>query len=152
MRAYSFRLPLAAVLALAALPALAQGNACQDGQKLLTERQTLMKQWVDMSGGGKKKVDPRPACTLFTKIANNSSATLKWLEVNKDWCQVPEGFVTTFKESHDGVLSTKNQACQVAAKVTEMQKKAAEAQRAGGGGMLGGGGLTGEYKIPQGAL
>jgi hypothetical protein len=150
MRASSFSLPLAAVLALAATPTLAQSNACTEGQKLLTERQTLMKQWMDMSGGGKKKVDPRPACTLFTKMASNSTATLKWLEANKDWCQVPEGFVTGFKESHDSVLGTKNQACQVAAKVTEMQKKAAQGQ--GAGGMLGGGGLTGEYKIPQGAL
>jgi hypothetical protein len=38
--------------------------------------------------------------------------------------------------------------------MAEAQKKAAQAQRSGGAapGMLGGGGLTGEYKIPQGAL
>jgi hypothetical protein len=153
MRALSKSLPLAAVLAVMALPAFAQTNVCEEGQKLLTERQTLMGQWAEMVKSG-KKIDPRPACTVLTKVANNSNATLKWLDTNKDWCQVPEGFVNGFKQSHDGIIKTRGQACDVAAKMAEAQKKAAQAQRSGGAapGMLGGGGLTGEYKIPQGAL
>ena len=153
MRALIRSLPVAAVLALASSPTLAQSSGCQDGQKLLTERQTIMGQWAEMVKGG-KKIDPRPACTVLSKVATNSTATLKWLEANKDWCQVPDGFVENFKQGHDGILKTRSQACDVAAKVEEAQKKAAQAQRSGGpgGGMLGGGGLTGEYKIPQGAL
>ena len=154
LRAFTLSLPLAAVLTVAAVPAFAQSSACTDGQKLLLERQNLLKQWNDMSGSGKKKVDPRPACALFNKMASNSSSTLKWLEANKEWCQIPDNFVQSFKQGHESVVSTRTKACEVAAKVTEMQKKAAQAQGAGGApaGMLGGGGLSGEYKIPQGAL
>lgn len=150
MRQTSLRLFAAAALSLIGLPALAQSNACVEGQKLLQERQTLMKQWTEMSGGG-KKVDPRPACTVFTKLVNNSSNTMKWLDANKDWCQVPDEFAEGFKASHPNIVKTKDNACQVAAKVTEMQKKAAQGGAAGAG-MLGGPGLTGQYKVPQGAL
>jgi hypothetical protein len=153
------RLHLAAAFATVGLvfaaPALAQSNSCEDGQKILVERQSLIKQFQALGGGAKKKpVDARVACTIFTKLVSNGDKGIKWMEANKDWCQVPDQIVTSFKSDQSHVTDLKGKACGAAAKMAQMEKQAREAQKngGGGGGLLGGGGLTGTYKIPQGAL
>jgi hypothetical protein len=153
-RAFSLRSPFVAGLAAAGLvfaaaPALAQANACAQGQKIIMERQNLFQQWNNLAGKG-KKVDPRTACNLMTKLVSNGETGLKWLEGNKDWCQVPDQIAEGFKQSQQQAKDARGKACQIAAQMNEMEKKAKEAQR--GGGNPFGGGLTGEYKIPQGAL
>ena len=138
-----------------AAPAMAQSSDCAYAQKFLGERQSLIKQIQGMSGGGKKKtVDARVACTIFSKLVSNGDGGLKWITSNKDWCQVPDEFVNNFKADHGRAVEMKGKACTAAAKMAQMEKQAREAQKngGGGGGLLGGGGLTGSYKIPQGAL
>lgn len=131
-------------------PALAQSADCQSFPKTLQERQALIKQ---VNGLG-KKANPKDACTLFTKLTTNGASGLKWLELNKDWCQVPEQFAETFKADHARVTNIKGQACKAASQVAVMEKKAREQAQQGGGrsGLLGGEGLSGSYKMPQGAL
>lgn len=142
---------LAAVGIFASAPAFAQSSACQEGQKILMERQTLMKQLSDMTGNGKKKVDPRAACTLFTKISKNGEVGMKWMGENKDWCQVPDQLVEGFEKDHKQVQTVRGQACGAAAKMAEMEKRAKQqAQQQGGPRM--GGGLTGTLSVPKGAL
>lgn len=141
-------------LAVATAPAVAQSGVCQEAQKYLGERASLGQQ-ISKLAGKDKKIDPRPACGLFTKLVANGEATLKWMDANKDWCQVPEQAVVNFKAEHDSVSKTKGQACQAAAKMATMEKQARQAQQQQqqrGGGLLGGPGLTGQYKVPQGAL
>ena len=137
---------------LASGPALAQAG-CEESQKLLGERADIMKQ---ISGLGKKQIDPGAACSVFTKLASNGAVVMKWMETNKDWCSVPDDFVTKFKADHQKVSAFKGKACQAASQraVMEKQRRQAQqqAQQAGGGGLLGGPGLTGEYKVPKGAL
>lgn len=139
-----------------ATPALAQSTSCQDAQKFLSERQNLIKQINALSGksegkGGKKQIDPRAACTVFTKLVSNGDTGIKWLDANKTWCQVPDQFAESFKQDHKRAMDMKGQACQAAAKLAEMEKKAKQAQQQGSG-LLGGGGLTGSYTMPKGAL
>ncbi|HZH10230.1 MAG TPA: hypothetical protein VEZ24_07665 [Microvirga sp.] len=142
---------LAAVGIFASAPAFAQSAVCQDGQKLLMERQSLVKQFTDLTGGGKKKnVDPRPACTVLTKLASNGENALKWMSTNKDWCQVPDQVVQSFEQDNKRVQSIKGQACSAAAKVAEMEKRAKQQAQQGGPRM--GGGLTGTLTVPKGAL
>ncbi len=135
-------------------PALAQASGCQDGQKIIAERQNLAKQIQKLSEGGKKKqVDPRAACPLFTKLAANGEAGVKWMTANKDWCQIPDQVVTGFTEEHKRIQDIKGQACTAAAKIAEMEKKAKQAQQQQKqNGNPFGGGLTGSYSIPKGAL
>lgn len=141
---------VAAAGIVAAAPALAQSE-CQEAQKFLQERQSLIQQINKLGGEGKKKqIDPRAACSVFTKLVNNGNTGVKWLEANKAWCQVPDQFAQSFEEDHKRAVSMKGQACAAAAKMAEMEKKAKQAQQ--GSGLLGGGGLTGTYRIPQGAL
>jgi hypothetical protein len=138
-----------------AAPAFAQSNSCQDGQKILQERQSLIQQINKLSNGGKnKKLDPRAACTIFTKLATNGEAGVKWIDANKDWCQIPDQFAENFKQDHGRAVNMKGQACQAAAKMAEMEKRAkqqAQQQQQGGHNPFGGG-LTGTYSVPKGAL
>jgi hypothetical protein len=145
---------LAAAGVLVAAPAFAQSSNCQDAQKFLGERQSLIQQINKLGGEGKKKtIDPRAACGIFTKLVNNGDAGVKWLTANKEWCQVPEQFATGFTDDHKRALDMKGKACAAAAKVAQMEKQAKQAQQSGsGGGLLGGGGLTGSYTMPKGAL
>jgi hypothetical protein len=141
--------------ALAALtaPASAQSSPCMDIQKHIEERKAIVAR-LQALGGKKKSLDPKEACALFGKLVVNGNSTLKWAETNKDWCQVPDSFVEGMKNDHNRATSLKGQACRAAAKQAEMERKARQqAQQGGGsGGLLGGPGLSGEYKIPQGAL
>ncbi|NIX76650.1 hypothetical protein [Microvirga terricola] len=151
-----FRSHLAAAFAATgifmAAPALAQSSNCQDAQKFLSERQTLIQQLNSLSGGKNKQVDPRAACAIFTKLTANGDTGMKWIEANKDWCQIPEQFADGFKKDHARSVEMKGKACAIAAKMEQMEKQAKNAQQNGGGGLLGGGGLTGTYTMPKGAL
>jgi hypothetical protein len=135
----------------AAAPALAQSSGCQDAQKFLTERQSLIQQ-INKLGGKDKKIDPRRACSIMGKLVANGEVGVKWLDANKDWCQVPDQFATNFREDHDRSKDMRKQACEAAAQLTALEKKAREAQKQQQSGNPFAGGLTGEYKIPKGAL
>lgn len=139
---------------LAAAPATAQNAACQEGGKIMNQRQAIVAQ---LSSLGKNKIDPRAACPLFGKLVSNGAAALKWMEANKDWCAIPDPFVENFKGDHVKATELRSKACAAAAQVQAMEKKARQAQQEGGGaggagGTLGGPGLTGSFKLPQGAL
>ena len=130
-------------------PASAQSSACQEGQKILQERQNLIQQINKLSNGKKKQVDPRAACTVFSKLVVNGNAGQKWMTDNKDWCQIPDQVGENLKQEHAKVKELRAQACQAAAKFEQMQKQARQQQQ---NGNPFGGGLTGQYKMPQGAL
>jgi hypothetical protein len=131
-------------------PAQAQSAACQQLGAYLAERKSLV-EVVQNLGGKNKKMEPKAACAAFSKLVANGTTTLKWAETNKDWCQVPDQFIEGIKTDHEKVSKIRGQACGVAAKQAEMEKKARSGQGSAGG-LLGGGGLEGSYKIPQGAL
>ena len=77
-----FRSHLLAAFAVAGIfvsaPAFAQSSGCQDGQKIMQERQNLIQQINKLTEGGKKKqIDPRAACTIFSKLVTNGAAGQK---------------------------------------------------------------------------
>ncbi|HZW46681.1 MAG TPA: hypothetical protein VFF61_04080 [Microvirga sp.] len=148
----TFLAALAALGIFASAPASAQSSACQDGQKILLERQEIIKQVTALTGGGKKKqIDPRAACTVFGKLVTNGDAGLKWMTTNKDWCQVPEQVFENFQQDHKRAQTFKGQACGAAAKLAEMEKRAKKQAQQGAPGRIGGG-LTGTLSVPKGAL
>ena len=145
---------LAGFTGLAATPVTAQNAACQEGGKIMNQRQAIVAQ---LSSLGKNKIDPRAACPLFGKLVSNGTAALKWMEANKDWCSIPDPFVENFKGDHAKATELRGKACAAAAQVQAIENKARQAQQEGGGaggagGTLGGPGLTGSFKLPQGAL
>lgn len=139
-----------AVLTAGALPAAAQAPDCQSIAGSLKERQEIVKR---INGLGKNKIDPRKACTAFGSLASNGDKILKFVEANKAWCQIPDSFADGLKEDHKRVTDMRGKACKVAAQVTQAEKQARQnAQQQQGRGAFGGPGLTGEFKVPQGAL
>jgi hypothetical protein len=138
-----------AAVALVAAPALAQSESCQQFGKILKDRESIV-QKLNAAGNNKnKKMDPKSACSLFGSLVANGEGAVKWLEANKDWCQIPDQFITGIKGQHAQAVSLRGQACKVAAQQIEIEKKA---KQGGGSGLLGGEGLTGSFRMPQGAL
>lgn len=144
-------LAVAGVL-LSAAPVLAQGNACQDGAKYFQTRQSIVDQLGKVIGKS-KQVDPRQTCPIFTRMVSNGESGAKWLEGNKDWCQVPPQVAAGFLAEFEQMKKLKGQHCGAVAKIAQMEKAARQRiQETGPASLLGGGGLTSEFKIPQGAL
>jgi len=139
----------AALVLLAGQPAAAQSGTCADFGKTVSERQAIIQKLQSLGGGKNKQMDPKVACSMFGTLVSNGSTAIKWLETNKEWCQIPDTFVDNFKSDHARALDFRGKACKAAAQQAAMEKKAKEG---GGSGLLGGDGLTGSYRMPQGAL
>lgn len=139
-------LSVAAALGGSATAALAQASGCGDLQGQLLQRKLIGDRLS--AGGNKKQIDAKVACTGFTQLVQNGVTLIKWVETNKDWCQVPDSFIESIKADHGKAQAIRAKACTFAARQTEAEKQS----RNGGGGLLGGGGLTGSTAMPQGAL
>jgi len=137
-----------AVAAMSAGPALAQSSTCQEAQKFMSERASIV-QGLNKNAGKDKKLDPRYACSAFGKLVSNGETGLTWFDANKEWCSVPDQVVANFKKEHDKVKDLRGQACGAVAKMEKMQQQAKKGPQ---NGNPFGGGLTGEYRIPQGAM
>jgi hypothetical protein len=139
---------IGAAAALGAAPALAQSETCNQFGKTIQERQSIV-QKINAAGNKKQKPDPKTICSMFGELVTNGVSAVKWLETNKDWCQIPDPFIANIKAEHAKAVNLRGQACKVAAQQVAIEKKAKEG---GGSGLLGGDGLTGSFKVPQGAL
>lgn len=140
-----------AVLAMSAgaSPAYAQAAGCNDVQTYLGQRKAIGDRITAATAGGKKQIDAKLACTNFGQLVNNGQTLLKWVNANKDWCQIPDAFVEGIKADHGRAVAIRGRACGAVAKQAQMEKQAKEG---GSSGLLGGGGLSGQTRIPQGAL
>jgi hypothetical protein len=145
----------AATAAPATAPQPAVTADCNSIQKTLAERKALVGR-ANAASTSKKKMTPQEACALFGKLVVNGSEGMKWIASNREWCSIPDSFTEGFKADHERVQTIRTQICKVAVQATKMEAQArAQAQAGGGGGaggLLGGPGLSGSFKLPQGAL
>lgn len=133
-------------------PAPTVATDCSGIQKTLAERKALVGR-ANAASTSKKKMTPAEACSLFGKLVSNGHEGLKWIAANKEWCSIPDSFAEGFKADNAKVTTIRSQICGVAAQAAKMEAQArAQAQNGGGGGLLGGPGLSGSFKLPQGAL
>lgn len=152
LRAVTGGLAVAGAAALAtlaaAVPAAAQSSTCAEIEKSLIERKGII-QKIDGMQKAKEKPTPQEACSVFTKLVNNGASGVKWLETNKDWCQIPDAFLERYRQDHAKMMEVRGKTCSIAAKAAAMQK----AQSARPENQLfGGPGLTGSFRMPQGAM
>ncbi len=141
---------LSAVVLASVQPAQAQNSGCSDIQPKLLERKAIVDR---IQAAGKKQLDAKFACTTFGQLVTNGATLIKWLETNKEWCQIPSTFAEGIQSDHSRAAAMRGKACAVAAQQVQMEKRAKEqAAGGGGGGLLGGNGLEGQYRVPQGAL
>jgi hypothetical protein len=131
------------------LPASSADNAtCGVIEKSLIERKSIIEK-IEAYQKGKPKATPQEACAIFTKLVNNGAAGIKWLDTNKDWCAIPDTFAERYKQDHTKMVEVKGKTCSMAAKAATMQKQQSAKQE---NQLFGGPGLTGSFKLPQGAM
>ena len=136
-----------AVAAMSAGPALAESSTCQEAQKFMSERASIV-QGLNKNAGKDKKLDPRYACSAFGKLVSNGETGLKWFDANKEWCWVPTRSWKTSRGARQG----EGPARPGLRRRRKMEKMQQQAKKAPQSGNPFGGGLTGEYRIPQGAM
>ena len=147
-------LGLAVAPFLAAAPANAQASGCEQIQKLLSERQSIVAR-LAASQKSKQKMTPQEACSAFGRLANNGDAAIKFATANQDWCQIPPTFIEGMQADNKKVSGFRAQACNAVKQQAQMQRRAQ--QQAQGANPFGGadsitGGVGGGMRVPQGAL
>lgn len=152
-KTYGFAAAVLAVGVTLSAGAFAQGAAeCGAIQTTLQARKDLVAK-ANAASNAKKKMTPQEACALFGRLQSNGLEGMKWITANKEWCSIPDSFADGFKADHTKVVGIRTKICGIAAQATKMEAQArTQAQNGGGGGLLGGPGLTGQFKMPQGAL
>jgi len=135
-----------------AAPAHAQASGCEQMQKLLQERQTIIAS-LNASQKAKRKLTPQQACGTLGKLVSNGNAAVKFATDNQDWCQIPAAFIDGMKADNQKASGIRNQACNAVKQQAEMMRRA-EKQAQGGGNPFGGGDAItgGGMRVPQGAL
>ena len=145
-----------AVAVLGPVEAQAQASECQKLQVMLQQRQNLIQRMNAASNA--KKLDARGACSTLGQIAANGSQVLKFMDLNKDWCSIPDTFVENMKADHDRSGKIRAQACRAAAQQGKMMQQQQQAlrqqqQQQERGGFGGADVVTGgQWRVPQGAL
>ncbi|MGL4729930.1 MAG: hypothetical protein ACRCWO_14365 [Bosea sp. (in: a-proteobacteria)] len=158
-------IPICGALALgAALSLLSMGEAqaqvseCQKLQGMLQQRQSLVQRMNAASNA--KRLDARGACSILTQISSNGSQVLKFMDANKDWCQIPDQFVENIRADHGRSNRIRGQACNAASQQTraiqqqrQAQRQAQQQQQQDRGAFGGADVVTGgPWRVPQGAL
>ena len=112
----------AAALFLSAGVSLAQENSCQtDFQKLSARRMDQMQRINAIAKAGKGKMDPVAACPAARALSAADTEMLNFMLKNKEWCQIPDNIVESFKASRAKSVTLASQACAAAAQFKKMQ-------------------------------
>jgi hypothetical protein len=60
------------------------------------------------------KPTAQEACSKFTPLIENGNALLVWMRKEKEWCQIPDGFIERLTTDHKQVSKIQKQACDAA--------------------------------------
>jgi hypothetical protein len=148
-RTFLLSLGAAALLTtLMAGEASAQQSSCQaDFQKHMGPRQTLIQR---INGFQQRRPTPQAACSTLSQLVAADAKLSKWVEENKDWCQIPDEMVEQLKTGAGQAQRARSQACGAAKQQANAIARARAQQRAaqGGGQAPVGSGV----RLPSGAL
>jgi hypothetical protein len=136
----------ASLLAIFVGAGAAHAQSCQEDFAKLTQRRMAQIQALNNLGkAGKGKMDPNAACPTAKKLVSIENEMLGYMTKNKEWCNIPDNVVDSFKQAGAKTKNFASQACTVAAKMKQMQQQQRE-QAANGGG------LGAPPKLPSGPL
>lgn len=137
------------LLALMPAPAQAQSESCQkDFQKVMEPRMALVQR---INGFAKKRPTATQACQTLRSLRAADTRLIKWMEENKDWCQLPDELLSQAKTGTQGTIRAQNQACGAAAQQAR-QIRQVQQQQASGGGTPRAPAVGSGVRLPQGAL
>jgi hypothetical protein len=135
------------IASIGAGPAQAQSSCQTDFQKLLEPRMALVQR---INGFAQRRPTAQVACSTLSQLVAQDGKLNKWIEENKDWCQIPDNVVEQFKTGAGQASRARGQACGAARQQASAVARARAQQRAaqGGGPAPVGSGV----RLPQGAL
>lgn len=134
-----FALPFAAGVFVAA-PAQAMPASCQaEFQQKSQQREDAV---ARINAFNKRRPTAQQACSAFNSLASIENRLLKWMQDNKDWCQLPDEVI---KQLQDASAQTKRASGNVC---TAARRQAAGEGAAPRGAPPPGSGI----RLPQGAL
>ncbi|MGR7995963.1 MULTISPECIES: hypothetical protein [unclassified Xanthobacter] len=106
-------LKIAAAVVVSAVSASAAWADCQSDVTSL--RSELEAKGAALQAAGKKKADPQTLCPLFRSFATAEANWVKFLQSNKDWCQIPDEAIKQAIASNKKTNQVRDQVCKVAA-------------------------------------
>jgi hypothetical protein len=150
-RAILFSLGAAALLStFGATGASAQQSSCQaDFQKFMGPRQALIQR---INGFRQRRPTPQAACSTLSQLVSADARLSKWVDENKDWCQIPDEMVEQLKTGAGQAQRARGQACGAARQQASAIARARAQQRAAQGGGGGQAPVGSGVRLPSGAL
>ena len=119
------------------------GDCNSDVAGLSQKRQV----WIDklnvLAKASKGKLDPVASCPTLRGLVKAEGELLKYLEANKNWCNVPDDAVANLKAADAKSQTFQTQACNLA----EQVKKQKQQQAASNASLL-----ADQQKLPSGPL
>ncbi len=128
-----------ALLVAAAGRASAMTESCQND--LNKYGQTRVEAINRINAFRKKRPTASQACSAFTNLVTSESRMVKWMEENKEWCQIPDALIADLKKSSTQSTKARGQAC-----------AAAKQEAQGGAVPRSGAAPRPTVRLPQGAL
>lgn len=121
----------------------AQAADCNtDIAGLSQKRQSFIDKLNVLAKAAKGKLDPVASCPQLRGLVKAEGELVKYLEANKNWCNVPDDAVNNLKATNVKSQGLASQACNFAAQAKKQQEQAAS----------GAGALAAEAKLPTGPL
>ena len=141
------RLVAAATLGSAILASPALADCASDATAIRTELETKGKA---LQAAGKRKAEPQVLCKMLRDFTAVEARWVKFLEDNKDWCQIPAEFAQRAKAQSRGTITTRDKICQVAANGGQMPQGGAPSGPPPQGSISSALGITTGYSLGQG--
>ncbi len=116
----------AAVLSLAigAAGAAKAGDCNVDIGGLSQKRQAFIDKLNVLAKASKGKLDPVASCPVLKGLVSSEGALIKYLDANKNWCNVPDETVANLKAADAKSQTFAAQACKIATMAAEQRKQA----------------------------
>ena len=116
----------AAVLSfgLIAAGAAKAGDCNADIAGLSQKRQAFIDKLNVLAKASKGKLDPVASCPVLRGLVASEGSLIKYLDSNKNWCNVPDETVANLKAADAKSQTFAGQACKIAAMAAEQKKQA----------------------------
>ena len=110
---------------------LARAGDCNaDIAGLSQKRQVFIEKLNVLAKAAKGKLDPVASCPTLRGLVKTEGDLLKYLQANKNWCNVPEDTVSSLQAADAKSQSFATQACNLATQVAKQKQQAASSSAA----------------------
>ena len=111
---------------------VARATDCNaDVAGLTAKRQVSIDKLNDLAKSSKGKLDPVASCPVLRNLVKAEGDLLKYLEANKNWCNVPDEAVNNLKAADAKSQTFATQACNFAVQAKKQQQQAASGANLG---------------------